>query len=544
MSFADVALESFPARLWMLDGVSPFVDSTGLGSTATTSSTGKHAALIKGASSAVVVDNTNKLSFDVPIMKRGHESSPFSIEVTIRPIRRDASVAQQQIFGTASAMDGLVIAGTVLSFTTRYTNTGEARCEFDLQEYRAVTVAVVHTEKKNSLFVNGDLVDEVTITDEQQADTYLAAGTSLTSGTTTSANALALNGLAIYTLALDDGDIEAHYEEAADNMDEFTVAAAYGATVFAINSSNSTPIVEYTYDSEDHWNTGRISGVSVQYGQLTPQAIGTTSIAGTWETIIPLPPDETLSSITLNWQGEGEIVETSTDGNSWTRERRSAKISSINEGFQTNNGVVMVRVSFPGGIENDKSYFDDLVITAYGPITTVMPYLETRTLSMTNGSIEADFDITEYNENWGIELVNGSMSLSGSSATAIAPKTIQVWAKKADTSTFSDNLQANATNWYTNNGTYQQEYQTDEWQLRTYTFASGHQLPITFTGTGQIGCILLYDRILTTDEIEETYTAFTGTKSIEFATSGTIGFTDLSQNVDIYEYDWSIESAG
>lgn len=502
-----------------------------------------HAAMVKGANRALLVGNSAKINYTVPIMKRGREDQPFTIEVTVRVIKKESSNAQIQVFGTASAMDGLVIAGTVVSFTTKYTNTGEARCEFDMQEYQTMRIHAVHTKNRNSLWINGDLVDDVLITDEQQADTYLSAGTSLSAGTTTSANLIAMNGLAIYPRALDEGDIDQHVEEAADNMDEFTVGAAYKGMTFALNSSTSIPILEYVYTDDWQWNMGRASGTVIDDGQVVPQTAGTTSLPGLWETIVPLPPETTLSSITLNWLGEGETVWTSLDGENWNKERRASRISTVNDGFDTTGKALFLRVTFDGNKVNDKSYFDNLVISMYGPVNTVAPQLETRTLTLTNASIEADFDITDYHENWGIELNNGTFSLSGSSPTAIVPLTVQVWAKKG-TGSFSDNMQALSTNWYTNDGSYQQDYQTDEWQLRTYTFGSGLTAPLTFTGTGQIGCILIYPNLLTKAQISETYTSFTGTKTIAFESSGTASIIDLSNNVEIYGYDWSIESGG
>jgi len=543
MTYAQVALQDLPSRLWVLDGDSPFVDQTTFGPAATTPSTAKHASLIKGANSAILIGNTNKLTLDAPIMKRGREDQPFTIEVTVRVIKKEDSNAQIQIFGTASAMDGLVIAGTVVSFTTKYTNTGEARCEFDMQEYSTARIVAVHSKDRNALYVGGDLVDDVVITDEQQADTYLAAGTSLSAGTTTSTNLLAMNGLAVYTRVLDEADINQHVDEASDNMDEFTVGAAYGGITFALNSSTSIPVAEYTYTDDRHWMSGRLSGTVIDDGQIVPQTVGTTSIAGLWETVAPLPPDITLSSITLNWQGEGETVYSSVDGVTWVQERRGAKISTVNDGFTTNGKVLYLRVSFPGGKENDKSYFDSLVVNIYGPVATVAPSLETRTLTLVNASIEADYDITDYHENWGMELNNGTLTLSGSSLTAISPQTIQVWAKKGSGS-FSDNIKATATNWYTNDGTYSQEFQTDEWQLRTYVVVGGHAGTLSFTGTGQIGCIVIYSKQLSLAEIKDTYTSYVGTKSVTLPSSGTIGIIDISSAVDIYEYDWAIESAG
>lgn len=532
--------------------VSPYFDGASAGATwggtahASTSNLpttpAYHAALTKGALKSLVISNAYKPVVDAPVMKRGKEHMPFTIEVTVRPIRRDTSLAQQQIFGTASAMDGIVLAGTVLSFTTKYTTAGEARCEFDLEEYRAVTIGAVHTLTKNSLFVNGELVDEVDITPEQQADTYLYAGTSLTMGTTTSTNALAVSGLAIFPHALEEGDLEEHYDEVSDNMDEYAVGASFKAATFALNSSTSIPVLEYRYSQDEHFMAGRFSGTVLSYGQVVPQAIDGVSKAGYWECAIPLPPSSTLSSITMDWQGQGETVQTSLDGINWQTEKRTSRIGTVTDGFSTSNKSLIVRVSFAGGVLEDRAYFDDFMVNIYGP--SPAPTLESRAVTLSNVSIEADYDITEYHENWGLELDNGTLTIGATSASTMTPHTIQVWAKKEAAASFTDNLAATATNWYTNDGTYQQAYQVDEWQLRTYTYNGGYSGAITFSGTGQIGCVLIYPYVLTAAQVKDTYLSFTGTKSTRFSTTATIGVTDMSSAVEIYEYNWGIESAG
>lgn len=492
-----------------------------------------HAALTKGANSAIIVGNANRLSVDAPIMKRDLEHQPFTIEATFRRIEKEDSAAQQQILGTSSAMDGLVIAGTMLSFTTKYANTGEARCEYDLQTNRAVTVMAVHTNEKNSLYVNGERVAEVNITPEQQADTYLSAGTSLTSGTSTSTNLLALNGLAIFQHPLEESDALAHFNEASDTMDEYAVAAAFGGTAIAVNAATAHPIVEYTYDSDFDWQLGGANGVIIDSGSLTPQVTPGEFVPGTWEAPIALPPNSTLSSVVIDWRGIGAKVETSTDGNSWYEERRNSKITPINDGFSTEGRVLFVRVTLP----NADAYLSDMVVSVYG--TTATPTLEGRPVELVNASIESDYDVTEYHEDWGVQLENGSYTIPTPEGNNTVPRTIQAWVKSrglADSMSSADTV-------YTNGGP-SQPYKTDEWQLRTYVFVSGFNSAISFTGTGQVGPVIIYSYAMTPEQVAASYTAFTGTQKMTVPSHGAVVVYDVQDTVEIYEYDWAIESAG
>lgn len=530
------------------DGDSPGALWTGTEHSSTSiqySASGYHSALVKDAHRALLIGDSNRVTVDAPVYRQGFEHLPFSVELAVRSIKKDpTNLSPQQIFGNSGEMDGITIAGTVVSFSTKYTTTGEAKCSFDMQENKAAFIDAIHTLAKNQLYIDGDLVAEVDITAEQQADTYLSAGTTMSMGETTSGNLLAVNGLSIYRNEISEEAIFQHYSEANDNLSEASVATAFKGANLDLSPEQSNPYLIQTYTSESDWNRGIMSFTTTEYGQLVPQVREGESVAGTWTAIQPLPQEEgTLYGVTLNWQGEGATVQTSTDNATWTTVKRGTRTGTIPSGFNPVNKFLYVRVSFPGGIVNDESYIDELAIAIY--TTATLPPFDGRTVTLVSTSIENGSDVLEYNENYGAEVAAGSITIGAMGANSMLPKTIEIWSKKTSTvTTFTDNLfSASPTVQYTNGGS-KQNYQVDEWQLRTYVFDDGYSGDIVLSGTGQIGTITMYPYAMSDTEVYQSYKSYTGIPNIVVQETSNIGIEDIPDYVDIYGYDWSIESAG
>jgi hypothetical protein len=540
MSFVLVAMESDPDALWTFDDPSPFTDWSGHGRSASTTATAKHAALVKGSDYSLIVDNATKISANAAaVMQRGREKQSFTVETVFRSIKKDpTNTAYQQVWGNDNGYDGIVIAGTVVSFVTKYTSTGEARCSYDIQLNRRVHVAAIHTATKNSLYIDGDMVAEVDITEAQQADTYLYDGNTITMGGTTSTNVLAINALAVYRSVVSEDELDAHYVEGTDNVSEFHVAAGYGGTIVPLTEDYTAPYESRTFTTEADWNSGLMAGTIVEYEQLVPQMNNGISVPATWTVAHPLPQGlGTLYGVTLNWQGQGVTVETSVDGNTWASVPKGNKTPTIPAGFNPTNQVLQIRATFPGGIVDDPSYIDDLSVTTF--INNTLPPVDGRTVTLTNTSIESNDDIMDFDTNWGAELNNGSISIAAGGSFPV--KTIEIWEKKASGASFTDNI--TPTTSYTN-GTTLQVYRTDEWQLRTYVISAGTTGAITISGTGQVGSIVLYPYAKTAAQVLETYRAYVGKPKYIIPTQGNIAILELTDQIDAYEYEWSVETAG
>lgn len=543
MSYRYVMMDPAPDAFWTFDDPSPFIDYTGNLRVANSTATAKHPALVKGSDYALIVGNTTRISMNAyAVMQRGREKQSFAVEAVFRSIKKDsANLAVQQVWGNDNAYDGITIAGTVVSFVTKYTATGEARCTFDIQDNRAVRAVAVHTEAKNSLYIDGDLVDEIDITAEQQADTYLSDGNTITGGATTGTNLLAMNSVAVYRTVVVEDDIDVHFAEAVDNLSEFHVASGFGGTLLPLSDEHTAPYASRTFSTADDWNTGFKAGVVVEYEQVSPELRNGISIPSSWSVIQPLPQGQgTLYGVTLTWQGQGVTVDTSIDGVTWTNVTKGVKTPSIPAGFDPTDKLLYVRAVFAGGVIDDPAYIDDLIITIY--IANTLPAMDGRVVTLTNTSIESNEDIMDYDHNWGAELVNGTLSIAAPGTGSFAPKTIEIWAKKLGAAAFTDNV-SSPTAQYTNGTTFQ-AYQVDEWQLRTYVISAGMSGALTFTGTGQIGSVVLYPYAKTAAEVLETYRSYVGRPVTVLPTQGSIAMTELTDQIDAYDYEWSVETAG
>jgi hypothetical protein len=242
----------------------------------------------------------------------------------------------------------------------------------------------------------------------------------------------------------------------------------------------------------------------------------------------------------LTWQGQNVTVETSVDNVTWTAATKGVKVSTVPTGFDPTDKILYIRASFAGGVIDDPAYFDELIITTY--VANTLPPVDGRSVTLTNASMEHNEDIMDYDHNWGAELVNGTITIAAPGAGSFAPKTIEIWAKKLGAASFTDNITGTTAS-YTN-GTTLQAYQNDEWQLRTYVISGGFSGAITFTGTGQIGSVVLYPYAKTAAEVLESYRAYVGRPVQTLPTQGAISMVQLTAQIEAYEFDWEMESAG
>jgi hypothetical protein len=279
----------------------------------------------------------------------------------------------------------------------------------------------------------------------------------------------------------------------------------------------------------------------VEYDQVSPELRNGISVPSSWSIANPLPQGMgTLYGVTMTWQGQNVLVESSVDNTNWTVVSKGVKVASIPTGFDPTDKILYVRASFAGGVIDDPAYFDELIITTY--VANVVPPVDGRNVTLVNASMEHNEDIMDYDHNWGAELVNGTLTVAAPAAGSFAPKTIEVWAKKLNASAFTDNV-SSPTAQYTNGNSFQ-AYQNDEWQLRTYVINAGFSGALTFTGTGQIGSVVLYPYAKTAAEVLESYRAYVGRPVQTIATQGAISITQLTSLIDAYEFEWAMESGG
>lgn len=533
-------VSEMPCSSWVLDGPSPFYDYSGHGRVATAPTATPHPALVSGATKAIVVGNASQLSSSCNVYGTGHERLPFSVEVAFRSIKTDwSNTAPQQVWGHAGEGDGITIAGTVVSFATKYASTGIAKCSFDIGFNRAVVVAGVHTATKNSLYIDGELAAEVDITPEQQADNYAVGGYTFASGGTSGPNKLALNCLSTYRYALTPPTIRKHFEDMRSGMDYDEVVVRQNGSLLSVVVESANPEETVVYNSNDTFRNAYFSNVSVADNEIVPQSEDS---PGYWETAVVLPRYLTsIYGVSLSWEGVGVKVNTSLDGERWSEAKHAVMVESVPPGTNPSDKLLLVRVAFPAGSNPDEAYLQTLTVNIFGS-GELLP-LDGREVTVSGASIEERHNLKSYHENWGLELSGGRLEIAAPEAGARPIKTIEVWAKKRDSRTFTDNLYGATPTTALSNGTTLLSYQPDEWQLRTYVFNNGFNGALQFTGHGQIGAVAVYDYAMTTGQISASYRRYMNNDAKRLASSGIIGLNDLTNYVEIYEYEWEVVEA-
>lgn len=534
MNFVLTALQDRPQGLFQMDDTSPLQDYSGYNRVATaTGSPVEHAALVAGASYAPVL-GTYLPTYDVPVFKLPSESFTLSAWV-----KQTSGTGEQQILGHTGQYDGLTINGTIVSFVTKYTAATEARCSFDLQTSRAVFVVGVHTEEKNSLYVNGELVSEVLLNDTQKSASFVTGN--VTSGETAGTSRMAVNNVAYYAYALSGDVVKRQYLAGMSVPPPDEVVVNSGGDYMPVSVEAFDTFLNQTWDTEEEWEAGQLQNVVVVDEQLVPQFDGDTSMPGSWLTSFDIESSNVTSiyGVNLNWDGEGATVQTSLDGTTWATATRGANIAAIPAGFNPTGKVLQVKVSFPGGIVNDESYLDHLNVVGFTTGTTRES--DGRTLAYTLSHPESEYPHLEYHDNWGVDIKSGgSVVISADALESLPARTLEVWIKR-NGNTPSISL----TGDYYQNGILATSTLPDlSWVLLHVVAAADITGTITINGPAQIGHIGVYDTALTATQIANIYNAYVGRSVASVPDSSVLAITQVTNAAQIYAHDWSIQGAG
>lgn len=541
MSFVYQALASKPARLWNLDDDSPFQDYSGANGAGSVASLSQGVGLTKGALNSAIFSNTNVASFDSPVFQQGAEAQSFTLEAWVYPV--GLPTAEVQVLGHTGKYDGILLNGTKVIFTTKYLTAGEARIEYDLQKLSAIYVVALHSVNKNSLYVNGALVGEINITDVQQADKFVATDGKLYSGQSTVAQSIMVNGIGIYTEPLTATAIMNNYLTGTDVPDDAEMAAFYGGTHIPVSLSNASLFIDHWWSTQTQWLSGAFSNTAVVHDQLVPQFDDDTSVAGNWVDTIPLATDATsIFGIMVDWDGEGATVEVSLDGTTWEQVTRGARPDLIPAGFDPTGQHLEVRVSFPGGIVDDTSYVDNLNIV--GMKSAISPMVGGRTITFTNAVMERDYPPLALNDNWGVELDNGTITISADTTDTAAPiRTVEMWVKPTTTTAPAINvggvtyldaipLSGGAT------------WNVGQWRLCHIVLTADMTTDLVISGSAQIGSVTVYDTALAPADIDDIFANYTVSDPLYVNDVSILTVIEPPAAADIYAHDWTILSSG
>ncbi len=546
MSFLREVVRDKPVGLFMMDDSSPFQDYSGynLIATVSTGTPGSHTALVSGASFAQIFKNTQTAAFASPVFIQGQESSSFTLECWARTVQATATIIEQQVIGRPAKMDGITLKGTVVSFVTNYNTAPEARASYDLQVQQAFHAVGIHTSNKNSLYINGELVAEVILTEAQQADAFnTAAGTGLSSGASTGVQEIALNGVCLYSYALSKDTIARHYMIGSDLPDFGDVASSFGGDCLELNVNSQNTFLQQSWSTKEEWESGTALSVTVSQDRLKPNFDGTTSLPGQWLDSFPLSSslNPTVYGVTINWQGEGAVVEASLNGTTWETAVRGSNIALVTQGFNTTDKELQVRVSFPGGIVNDTSYIDNLTVTGLKS-AALSQYGRTITL---NKAVQQEYHSPlAFSDNNGVEIkATGTIVISADTSGEAKPlRTLEIWVKRNTTTAVTYSMSGTS---YQNGAIAGTSTTTQgRWTLLHIVATADNLSTFTITNAGQIGAITLYDTALSAATIADIYATYTGRKVLVSRDISQVRLVSSANPVKMYTHDWSITSAG
>lgn len=544
MTYTLDALQDRPLGLFQMDDSTPFTDYSGYDRVATaTANAGSTVSLIKGASYGQVLHNTAVASFASPVFKQGSEAEPFTIGAWVKVVS-PSGFSEQQVLGSPGQMDGLVINGNQISFVTKYLTAPEARCTYDLQTRRAVAVWGIHTKDKNMLYVNGVMVSEVNLTEEQQDDSFIATGTSLSSGASSGTQRISVNGVAFYPYALSAESILRQYNSGKDTPSIESISDTFSGDTLPVSTEVSKVFLNQWWQTEDDWTQAQLLNVAVLDSKLVPQFEEDTSVSGEWRDSFAIDSANSTSiyGVVFNWDGEGAVVKVSLDGTSWETVSRGVKVTTIPTGFNPTDTVLQISVSFPGGIVNDTSYLDSL--NAVGLLSNVSEVVQGRTITYNNATPEGEFRPMDHNDNFGVEIpTGGSIVVSADAAEATPMRTIEIWLKRTSASTNPTFSAAGATI-YQNGVNAGGTFTHDHWTLVHVVATADITGTFTITGPGQVGRVTVYDTALTATQITNIYNAYMGTNAVRVADASVINISEPATAATIYAHDWTIQGAG
>lgn len=506
----------------------------------TTPTPAKSVPLVSGAAFSSVFKNNTHARIDNYIFAVGSEEKPFVLEAWILPIPKTDTGVQKVVSHGGGRDDGLTITGKVIRFGTSYLTTGDAFCEYDLGEYRLAHVVGVHNADANELWVNGERVATVAITEEQKGDVYDITSNYLYAGATASTQEIAMNAVAIYA-SLSGENIKRNYEAGIDFIGQDRVYPQHGGVAFDLNSDAGSVFLEDSWTDRSGFERGLNDNVTYTDTRVQPVAIGEFSQPGSWTVAVPLDSmgDMSIYGVSVSWSGIGATVETSLDGSVWSPAKSDRLVPDIVEGMDPTGTDLQIRVSFDGGIANDSSYLERLEVVGFRD--NRVENITARPVTVTHPAVlRNDYEPNLYRDTNGISLAGGTLTIGPDPAEEpdIA-RTLELWMKP-----LSGAVAVNVGGTVYRNGAADTTLPVGEWSLVHYVAAADIAGNITVSGDAIIGQATIYPTALSAAEVNTIWKSYTGNNVVRYTDTNTIGVSEDAVPGSVYEHDWSINAAG
>lgn len=538
MSFIYEALRSTPRALFLMDDELPVSggilrDYSGRGSIALASSPNQSVPVVAGATRSLVYGNSGSGGVALDAGFGSHPRKAFSVEIWF--VKVGGTQGPRLLTSSSTDNFGLTCQGTVISFSTEYGEAGPLRASYDVQQHQVFHVVGTHSDRRNSLYINGELVSYVDITDEYPDDDYVVPTSSLITS-----DSYAINGVGAYEYELPPDRVKAHYEAGRAKASSGDVVGSNGGDLIPVSLENSDIFVDQMWQSDEDWSLGEFRNVVVESGSLVTGEVDGLSIEGDWTDNFILPDTvEPIYGVLVNWDGVGAIVEVSLDAENWEIATRGARVMTVPEGHVPNGEELHVRVSFAGGVENDESFIDNLNVI--GLMTGESPEVAGRIVTQDKSSQGRDYLPLELHDNWGTRIeTGGTVTISKDNTEEESPlRTLEMWVKDVGTS-----VPMPITGTVYTNGKAGNTNADGQWRLVHIVSSSDVLDDVTIAGPRRVGHVAIYPRELSADEISRIFSEYSDSDFVRVNNSGTVRITNVEDSAKIYAHDWSIHLSG
>lgn len=545
MTFILEAVKDNPVVLFSCDdGGTTMMDYSGYGNNGSLpSSTRRGVALTKGSEFSTILEHSVPLEYYDPVYRIGKEKTFFTFEAWVYIIPGGSSGRMAIVGKLGSFISGLWSEGSKIGFSTAFEDASEAAATYNFGIRQRMHLVGVHTPTKNSLYVNKELVAEVSFNEEQHSfgfdetiDDILYGGFQSDGGS----QKLAINGIAVYPHALSAEDIARHYDAGANLKPASASSGGYVSTPVPVSLETTNNLVEFNWQSREDWNDGHFYDISVLKNMLVPTFVEGAPVGGHWIVNLPLSGHEDpIEGIILDWEAQDVSVSVSLDGESWTSATRGERMPLVEPGFIPSTSPILVKLEFSSFLVQETSFvkwFNATVVVSdnaeiNGVLATFSEY-----------NIGRQRNVTELRSDWGSESSSEPLLLNLSEPV----NSIDIWIylnsdEQPDIIATGNGAPVSYVRYY-NGYESSDDLPESEWSLIHLVFDETVDESIEISGDFRIGHITLYDEALTGSEIEDIYRRYVGTNQLKIVDISRVGIWRTHSPVKIYAHDWSVLS--
>ena len=438
MNFYDFVLRDKPRAAYKFNGTT-WADISGNGYAFNSAGPTKGKSIVTGNTSSFIASNSSSFSMSTGnVWRVGKETLPFTIEVISRPITVTGDISVLSHYQTTPP-DGIHFDANKLYFDVLF-NAGRVSASWEYPDFtEAYVIHGVYTPSKIQLMVNGSVVSEASIPDGYVASGFNHAfdGDAYFGLSATSTDRLIGDGVAFYPYTLSETQIAQHVSAARDAILMDDNVAIYNGSYR--DGTNRNIFQQAVFKDADSWTSDSMTNVTVTDGTLRPNDSYDTatlgqSLPGVWIGSFDINNAGiealTLAGIKIEWNGDGNFtVQTSLDGGSTYAAATNGNLIATSQGINPSGKVLLVKVTFTGGVVDDQSVVRDMTLTAYAD-NVIYGADNSRTMTIT-GNVSTSLvrnEPIESNTFPGIRTYGGTMVMSADATGS--PQNIQaieVW---------------------------------------------------------------------------------------------------------------------